>query len=77
MFIYFIYILISLILIYVLFLGFRAVNIGIVAKKNNKIFKKSEKKGISKELEKLNKLYRKKVITKQEFEKAKSKILNN
>ena len=77
MFIYFIYFLIFLILIYVLILGFRAVNIGIAAKKNKKIVKKFEKKRITKELEKLNQLYRKKAITKLEFEKAKSRILND
>ncbi len=77
MFIYFIYFLIFLILIYVLILGLRAVNIGIAAKKNKKIVKKFEKKRITKELEKLNQLYRKKAITKLEFEKAKSRILND
>ena len=77
MFIYFIYFLIFLILIYFLILGFRAVNIGIAAKKNKKIVKKFEKKRITKELEKLNQLYRKKAITKLEFEKAKSRILND
>ena len=77
MFIYFIYFLIFLILIYVLILGLRAVNIGIAAKKNKKIVKKFEKKRITKELEKLNQLYRKKAITKHEFEKAKSRILND
>ena len=76
MFIYFIYFLIFLILIYVLLLGLKAVNIGIDAKKNNKISKK-QKKRITEELEKLNQLYKKKAITKQEFEKAKSKILSD
>ncbi len=77
MFIYFIYFLIFLILIYVLLLGLKAVNIGIDAKKNNKISKKHKKKRITEELEKLNQLYKKKAITKQEFEKAKSKILSD
>ena len=66
-----------MLLIYVLILGLRAVNIGIAAKKNKKIVKKFEKKRITKELEKLNQLYRKKAITKLEFEKAKSRILND
>ena len=35
------------------------------------------KKNISKDLLRLNKLYRTRAITKKEFEKAKSKILNN
>ena len=77
MFIYFIYFLIFLILIYVLFLGFRAVNIGIAAKKNIKIDKKIKKNDLTKELKKLNQLYKEKAITKKEFIKAKNKLLHD
>ena len=77
MFIYFIYFLIFLILIFVLFLGFRAVNIGISAKKNMKINKKIKKNELTKDLKKLNQLYKEKAITKKEFKEAKNKLLRD
>ena len=74
-----IYILIFLILIFVAFTGYKAASLGIEAKQKNKFNKKIKdtKKNISKDLLRLNKLYRTRAITKKEFEKAKSKILNN
>ena len=75
-----VYILISLILFYVAFAGFKALNIGIEAKKRNKFrvdTKKFKKKNIGKELESLNSLYKSGALSKKEFQKAKNKILKN
>ena len=75
-----VYIFISLILFYVAFAGFKALNIGIEAKKRNKFrgdTKKFKKKNIGKELESLNSLYKSGALSKKEFQKAKNKILKN
>ena len=74
-----IYILIFLILIFVAFTGFKAASTGIEAKQRNKFNKEKRgtKKNISKDLSRLDKLYKTRGITKKEFEKAKNKILNN
>ena len=74
-----IYILIFCILVFVTFIGFKAVVTGIEAKKRNNSYKKTKniKKNISKELIKLDKLYRSGAITKKEFQIAKDKILKS
>ena len=72
-----IYILIFLILIFVAYLGLKAVSYGIKAKQKNKPVKKFKKKNITNDLLKINNLYKTGAITKKEFQKAKKKILNN
>ena len=72
-----IYILIFLILIFVAYLGLKAVSYGIEAKQKNKSSKNLKKKNITNDLLNLNNLYKTRAITKKEFEKAKKKILNN
>ena len=74
-----IYILIFLILVFVSFIGFKAIGSGIEAKKRNKYNKqiKGSRKNISKELSVLNNLYKTGAINKKEFNKAKKKILSN
>ena len=75
-----VYILIFFILFYVALTGFKAVNIGIEAKKRNKFErnkKKSNKKNVLKELESLNNLYKSRALSKKEFQKAKNQILKN
>ena len=71
-----------LILIFVLIIAFKAINRGMEAKRQNydngSFEKESENfkdSNISLEIENLKKLYDKKVITKDEFEAAKKKIL--
>ena len=75
----FIYILIFFILIFVAYLGLKAVGSGIKAKQRNNFSKKmkNKKKNISQDLIKLNDLYKSGAITKNEFQKAKNKILDN
>ena len=73
-----IYLLILLILIFICFIGIKAANAGIEAKQLNK--KKSIKikdKNITQELLNLNKLYKSKVISKSEYQKAKRKIIKD
>tara|TARA_B100000029_G_scaffold485896_1_gene539690 strand:+ start:12044 stop:12295 length:252 start_codon:yes stop_codon:yes gene_type:complete len=79
---YLIYILVVLILIFVLIIAFKAINRGMEAKRQNydngSYEKESENlkdSNISLEIENLKKLYDKNVITKDEFELAKKKIL--
>ena len=79
---YFIYIAVVIILIYVLIIAFKAINRGMEAKKNydDQVLENIESdltntKNISSEIQKLKKLYDDKVITKNEFEAAKKKIL--
>ncbi len=75
-----VYILISLILFYVAYAGFKAVNIGLEAKKRNKLNKenkKFKKKNIGQELKNLNNLYKSGALNKKEFKKAKNQILKN
>ena len=68
-----IYILIIAILIFVCFIGIKAKQL------NKKNTKKNQDKGtnITKELFELNKLYKTKAISKNEYQKAKTKILKN
>ena len=72
-----IYVLIFFILIFVAIIGFKAAGAGIEAKKRNKSDVHIRKKNISKDLSRLNKLYRSGGITKKEFQKAKNKVLKN
>ena len=72
---------------FVLYLGGNAIMNGISAKNSNKENKNSEndeivnssdqKKNLTEELEKLNHLFEDGVLTQEEFEKAKKKLLDN
>ena len=72
---------------FVLYLGGNAIMKGMSAKNANKVDKDLEdnevenfsdtKKNLSEELEKLNNLLKEGVLTQEEFEKAKKKILDN
>jgi len=71
----------------VLYLGVNAIMKGMSAKNSNKDNQNSEnseienisdvKKNLSEELDKLNNLLKEGVLTQEEFEKAKKKILDN
>tara|TARA_B100001996_G_scaffold125105_1_gene94792 strand:+ start:49 stop:288 length:240 start_codon:yes stop_codon:yes gene_type:complete len=69
----------AIILCFVLFLGVRAIQKGLNSK-NNKEFQKEKnyelKNSISEELEKLNELFKSGAISKEDFQKAKKKILD-
>ena len=76
------------IIAYVLYLGATAIMEGFKAKEANRAAKEeneqevnfnpeSNNSSLSEELEKLNKLKESGVITQEEFEKAKDKLLNN
>ena len=76
------------ILFFVLYLGTRAVMSGVSAKQANRDIKDVKEidnnaeesntdKSLSEELEKLNALRESGVLTQEEFEKAKNKLLNN
>ena len=76
------------IIAYVLYLGATAIMEGFKAKEANRVEKEvnekevslhstNENSSLSEELEKLNKLKESGVITQEEFEKAKDKLLNN
>ena len=68
-----------IIMAFVLFLGVRAIQKGLNSK-NNKEFQKEKnyelKNSISEELEKLNELFKSGAISKEDFQKAKKKILD-
>jgi len=78
-----VYILIALILLFVISIAIKAINAGMQAKNNNKIENDfSEETGIDinnipDQILKLEKLYKSGALTKEEFEKAKNKILSN
>jgi len=78
-----VYILIALILLFVIFIAVKAINVGIQAKNNNKIendFSKDyniDTDNIPDQILKLEKLYKSGTLTKEEFEKAKDKVLND
>ena len=75
-----IYLLITLILIFVCVIGVKAASVGIEAKQlNKKKFTKikNNNKNLTQELFNLNKLYKSKVISKSEYQKAKRKILKD
>ena len=74
------------ILFFVLYLGTRAIMSGVSAKQANKDENEIDEnnneesnteKSLSNELEKLNELRESGVLTQEEFEKAKNKLLNN
>ena len=73
------------ILFFVLYLGTRAIMSGVSAKQANKDENETNDnneelntdKSLSNELEKLNALRESGVLTQEEFEKAKNKLLNN
>ncbi len=75
------------IFVFVLYLGVNAIMKGVSAKnanKENENFENNEidnsfdnKKNLSEELEKLNNLLKEGVLTQEEFEKAKKKLLDN
>ena len=77
------------ILLFVLYLGTRAIMSGVSAKQANQANKDENEidennneesnsdKSLSDELEKLNELRESGVLTQEEFEKAKNKLLNN
>ena len=72
------------ILIFVIYLGGRAIMTGFSAKSSNKSDSEIEKnnniensKNLTEELNKLNELLKSGALTQEEFEKAKKKILDN
>tara|TARA_B100001741_G_scaffold311081_1_gene311537 strand:+ start:563 stop:805 length:243 start_codon:yes stop_codon:yes gene_type:complete len=75
-----IYVLISLILIFILYIAIKGISRGVEAKKNLKKNSKSiistKKKLLSKEILNLKKMHEDKIINKKEFEKAKKKLLS-
>ena len=78
---YLVYFLVSAILIFVLYLGIKAVSAGVKAKKqfksniNENLKKKSNKKSLSDEILKLKQMHSDGIITQEEFNDAKKKLL--
>ena len=82
-----VYLLIALILIYVIYIAVKAINTGMEAKKLYKPksdedllendFSKNNTQNISDEILKLDSLLKSGVITKEEFEQAKKKLLKD
>ena len=78
-----VYILIALILLFVIFIAVKAINVGIQAKNNNKIENDISKDNnvdtdnIPDQILKLEELYKSGTLTKEEFEKAKDKVLSD
>ena len=76
-----VYILIGLILCFVLYIAFRAINTGMEAKKNNKVLDNSSNTNLNneedlvKKLTELKELHEKKILSDEEFATAKKKIL--
>ena len=76
-----VYTLIGLILCFVLYIAFRAINTGMEAKKNNKILDNSNninlnnEEDLVKKLTELKELHEKKILSDEEFTAAKKKIL--
>ena len=74
-----VYILIGLILCFVLYIAFRAINTGMEAKKNNKVLDDSNninlnnEEDLVKKLTELKKLHEKKILNDEEFAIAKKK----
>tara|TARA_Y100001958_G_C21053046_1_gene418511 strand:- start:378 stop:641 length:264 start_codon:yes stop_codon:yes gene_type:complete len=81
-----VYLIIFLILIYVIYIAVKAINTGMQAKASNKLDENintsnidsqdNKSDSISDEITKLNYLLESEVITKEEFDKAKKKILD-
>ena len=78
---YIVYTLIGLILCFVLYIAFRAINTGMEAKKANKDLENSNKinlenqEDLVKKLSDLKELHEKKILNDEEFAAAKKKIL--
>ena len=76
-----VYILIGLILCFVLYIAFRAINTGMEAKKNNKVLDDSNninlnnEEDLVKKLTELKELHEKKILSDDEFASVKKKIL--
>ena len=76
-----VYVLIGLILCFVLYIAFRAINTGIKKKKNNKVLDDSNninlnnEEDLVKKLTELKELHEKKILSDEEFATAKKKIL--
>ena len=76
-----VYVLIGLILCFVLYIAFRAINTGMEAKKANKNFENSQNESLDnqedlvKKLTELKELHEKKILSDEEFATAKKKIL--
>ena len=76
-----VFILIGLILCFVLYIAFRAINTGMEAKKANKDLENSDKtslvnqEDLIKKLNELKELHEKKILSDEEFIAAKKKIL--
>ena len=76
-----VYSLIGLILCFVLYIAFRAINTGMEAKKANKDLENSDKTSLDnqedliKKLTELKELHEKKILSDEEFAAAKKKIL--
>ena len=76
-----VYTLIALILCFVLYIAFRAINTGMEAKKANKDLENSDKTNLDnqedliKKLNELKELHEKKILSDEEFIAAKKKIL--
>ena len=77
-----VYTLIGLILCFVLYIAFRAINTGMEAKKANKDLENSDKTSLDgqedliKKLNELKELHEKKILNDEEFAAAKKKILD-
>jgi len=79
-----VYLIIFLILVYVIYIAVKAINVGMQAKASNNLdnnisnsnLQDIQSESISDEIVKLNELLEAKVITKEEFDKAKKKILD-
>ena len=77
-----VYTLIGLILCFVLYIAFRAINTGMEAKKANKDLENSNnissdnQEDVVKKLNELKELHEKKILTDEEFVAAKKKILD-
>ena len=77
-----VYTLIGLILCFVLYIAFRAINTGMEAKKANKDLENSNnirldnQEDLVKKLNELKELHEKKILSDEEFAAAKKKILN-
>ena len=78
-----IYVLIASILIFVLYLAVKAITRGVEAKsdlneeKKVEFDEKTQDNSLTIEIDKVQKLYKKGVLTEEEFKKAKQKILDN
>ena len=76
-----VYTLVGLILCFVLYIAFRAINTGMEAKKNNKVLDSSNtinlnnEEDLVKKLTELKELHEKKILSDEEFATAKKKIL--